>query len=423
MNLTRLILRELAHRRINALLAFLGVVAAAACLTAGMTLLRGHDVETDEILTTAAEKTKARVTELTDDYRKIALELGFNVFILPADSSPSDAVPREMPYDHVKKLAGAGIITIEHLLPSLSASVFWQEQKQQVTLTGIHGEVAIEGKAKGKKKQPLIQPVEPGQIVLGFEVAKQTALKPGDKVALLGEAFTVSKAHPARGTNDDHTVWIDLAAAQKLLGKEGRITAIQAINCLAPNCHPDATGIPSVSQEIAKVLPDTKVVIDMAKARARIDNRVRAMEEAKAAMDAEAARRAELRGQMSAFTSILVPVAIAGCGLWVAVLALTNARERRGEVGILRALGLSAASIIAMFLGKAMVIGLLGAACGFALGIAIGAGFTRVEVTQLVDPLAPRIVLLGVPLLVALASWLPSMLAAQQDPATVLGKD
>lgn len=425
MNLPRLILREILHRKVNTLLALLSVIAAAACLTAGLALLRGHDVQTDEILTQAAAKTKARTEELTNDYRKIALELGFNVFILPAESaatqSPSN-VPAEMDYDHVKKLANANIITIEHLLPSLSVPMFWPEQKLAITLTGIHGEVPIAGKGK-KPKEPLIQPVLPGQVVLGFEVAKKTGLKTGEKVTLLGESFTISASHPARGTNDDHTIWIDLATSQRLLNKPGRITAIQAINCLAPNCHPDATGIPSVTAEIAKVLPDVRVVIDMSKARTRIDSRIRAMEEAKAAMAAQADQRAEIRSQIERLASILVPIVIVGCSIWIGMLALSNARERQGEVGILRALGVSSASILALFLGKSLLIGILGAALGLLVGWAITIGFTRLTPSQLIDPAVIAIALIGAPLLAALASWLPSMLAAQQDPAAVLGKE
>lgn len=425
MNLGHLILREILHRMVNTLLALLGVSAAAACLTAGLALLRGHDVQTDEILTQAAAKTKARTEELTNDYRRIALELGFNVFILPAESAATGApsiVPVEMDYDHVKKLANASIITIEHLLPSLSVPLFWPEQKLAITLTGIHGEVPIAGKGK-KPKEPLIQPVLPGQVVLGYEVAKKTGLKTGENVMLLGEAFTVSGSHPARGTNDDHTLWIDLATSQRLLNKEGRITAIQAINCLAPNCHPDATGIPSVTAEIAKVLPDVRVVIDMSKAKTRIDARVRAMEEAKAALAAQADQRAEIRSQIERLASILVPVVIAGCSIWIAMLALSNARERQGEVGILRALGVSTGSILALFLGRSLLIGLLGAGLGLLAGWAVSIGLTRLSPAQLIDPAVVAIALLGAPLLTTLASWLPAMSAAQQDPAAVLGKE
>ncbi len=449
MNLSHLILREMLHRKVNTLLSFVSVVAAVACLVAGLTLLRGHDLETDRILTDMAQQSKAqlaalraetemRTNQLLDDYRKIVLELGFNVFILPKEANLAQGAPgavgssaAQMPYEFVRKLADADIITIEHLLPSLSAPVFWKEQKAQITLTGIHGEVAKAGK---KAKKPLIQPVEPGQIVLGYSVATQHQFKPGDKIALLDESFTVTRVHDFRGTSDDHTVWIDLKQAQKMLGKDGVITAIQAINCLAPNCHPDATGIPSVTQEIAKVLPQTQVIIDMGKAKTRIDARQRAAAEARAALEQEdrrgsdamrqeTSRRAQLRGEMEGFASVLIPIVILGCGLWIGLLAMNNARERRGEIGILRALGLGSAAILKMFLGKAVIIGLAGAALGYGTGLAAGAVFSASDTRQLADASLPLAVLIAAPLLATLAAWLPAMLAAQQDPATVLGAE
>lgn len=394
MRTPHLILREIAHRKVNALLMLLGVVAAVGCLIAAVTLLRWHDGQTD-----------ARTQELTDDYRKIVLTLGFNVFIVPKESQ-GGRVDADMPQQYVDSLANADIITIDHLLPSLSADLFWQERKTQVTLTGIHGEVAIAGK---KRKRPLIQPVEKDQIVLGHKIAEKTKLKKGEKTELLGQTFTVSKVHEFRGTADDYTAWIDLSQAQQLLNKPGRITAIQAINCLAPNCHPDATGIPTVTQEIARVLPATDVIIDMGKARTRIDARTRAATESQAA-----------KAQAERIAAILVPLVIVAAAVWIGLLALTNVRDRRAEIGVLRALGVRSRGILTLFLGKAIAIGLIGAVIGYAAGLGAGSGLVGASVADLIDPIAALAVLIAAPLIAALAAWLPAMIAAQQDPAAVL---
>jgi ABC-type lipoprotein release transport system permease subunit len=442
-SITRLILRELSRRKVNAALSLVSVIAAVTCLTAALAILRGHDVRTDEILARMQAQSQQHLdalraaTEqsnaaLLEEYRKIVLELGFNVFIVPKRAANADpgAAPPQMPYDYVQRLANADILTIEHLLPSLSLPVYWQEQKQHITLTGIHGEVAIAGK---KRKKPLIQPVEPGQIVLGAALAKDTGLKRGDAVTLLGLPLTVSLVHPVRGTQDDRTAWIDLKQAQQLLNKDGVITGIQAINCLAPNCHPDATGIPSVTAEITNVLPDTQVIIDMAKAKTRIDARQAAAAHAKAALEKEDARaagalalerqrRSEIRGQIEQFAAVLIPVMVVAAALAIGLLTFMNTRERRGEVGILRALGVSSAGVLAMFLGKAVTLGLAGAVAGYGLGVAVGAAVSEADLSRLIDPIGPVLILILAPLLAAVASWLPSMHAAQQDPAMVLSE-
>ena len=69
---------------------------------------------------------------------------------------------------------------------------------------------------------------------------------------------------------------------------------------------------------------------------------------------------------------MLVPVVMVGSGVWIGLLALANVRDRRGEIGILRALGLRSRQILLIFLGKAVAIGLAGACLGYAAGRVIG---------------------------------------------------
>ncbi len=427
MTIPRLILRELFYRRVNSLLGLLAMIAAVACLVGTMAVLRGHDVQTGRILDVQQAEIEKASKQLGDDYRKIVLKLGFNVFIVPDDVDPDKLHEaglggKEMPQEYVHQLANAGILTIDHLLPSLSASIVWPEQNNaQVILTGIRGEVAVAGK---KRKRPLIQPVEPGEIVLGAKVAERLGLKEGDQTKLLGRDVKVAKVEQqVRGTNNDNTVWIDLTAAQELLKKEGKITAIQAINCLAPHCHPDESGIPAIDEEVARVLPDTQVLIDMGKARTRIEARKRAAAEATANLEREKKTRGEIKGQLVRFSSILVPLVIVGAGVWIALMLLINLRERRGEIGILRALGVKAKAILAVFLGKALVLGIGGAVLGSVVGLLIGMTYTDMALGELVEPTSLVLVFFAAPLLAIIASWIPAMLAAQQDPAVVLSEE
>jgi putative ABC transport system permease protein len=430
MSIWRLILREFAYRKLTALLALFSVAAAAACLVGSLLVLRAHDLQTDAITASMQADTQARMKQLEEDFRKILLKQGFNVFILPKGARAVDAYDEnfgqaEMPEAYADKLANSGIITINHLLPSLSKRVHWPQQGMKIVLTGIRGEVAAGGR---QRNQPLIQQVKPGQAVLGFAAAKQANLNPGDTIDLLGRKLTVAAVHPFRGTSDDITVWIELAEAQRLLEKPGKINAIQAINCLAERCHPDATGIPAVNEEIVRVLPDTQVMIDMSKANLRIDARGRAAEEARQAMADVQQRRGDLRAQIAQVTSLLSPVAIMAAGLWIALLMLGNVRQRAGEIGVLRAIGVRGRQIMFLFLGKALVVGLLGAVAGCAAGIGIAAAWCRaggveVGMASLVQPATIALIAAAAPLVAVLASWPPALLAARQDPAAVLSEE
>lgn len=236
------------------------------------------------------------------------LELGFNVFIVPEGVEPDQVYQaglagHDMLEQYAQRLSEAELLTVNHVLPSLSAPLFWPEEKTSIVLTGIRGEIALAGRKRGV---PLIQTVEPGQIALGYEVANRVEAEVGDELTLLDQQFEVIRIHNARGNQDDNTAGIHLATAQGLLDKPGRITGLQAINCLAPQCYPDETGIPAVNEEISKILPGTRTLVDMGKARTRIDARKRAAAEAQAALDQEVARRSQIREQIDQFASILV---------------------------------------------------------------------------------------------------------------------
>ena len=71
---------------------------------------------------------------------------------------------------------------------------------------------------------------------------------------------------------------------------------------------------------------------------------------------------------LESLAGVITPVVVLACAVWVGLLALLNVRERRTEIGVLRAIGKGSGRIAALFLGKAVLLGLAGAAIGFPLG-------------------------------------------------------
>jgi putative ABC transport system permease protein len=230
----------------------------------------------------------------------------------------------------------------------------------------------------------------------------------------MGRKFVVTKVNPERGNKDDITVWISLAEAQALMGKPGQINAILALDCTCDTV--DRLG--RIRAEIARILPDTQVIEFASQAVARAEARQRAAAEAAAAVEGERAGRAKLRAEKESFAAVLVPVALVGAALWIGFLAFGNVRERAVEIGILRAIGLRTGQVLVLFLVRALVTGLVGAALGFGVGVLVTA--PAMPAFQL--PWLP-VVLVAAPVLAALASWLPAMFAVRQDPAEVLSKE
>ena len=116
----------------------------------------------------------------------------------------------------------------------------------------------------------------------------------------------------------------------------------------------------------------------------------------------------------------------------VGLLSLANVRQRRPEIGILRALGMRSSQILRVFLAKAALVGAMGAVLGYLLGF-----FAAVVIqSQWHDEIASRpgvqvlfilplmlAVLLLTPLLTVMAGWLPALVAATQDPASILHEE
>ena len=419
MDIWRLVTREVRHRKLTFALAVLSVLIAVGVLVAELTLLRGHDLRTEQILADKQAEAQARLLKLEDDYRRIMKELGFNILILPEGQKLNDFwdqgyATKTMPEEYVRKLADSRIMSIQHLLPMLEQKVDWPEQNRKIILIGIRGEVPL---LHRDPKRPILVAVAPGSIVLGYELWHSLDIKVGDTTILRGKSFTVSKCHEERGSTDDITAWIDLSQAQQLLGKQGRINVIQALKCHCPGVD-----LSSIRADIGRFLPGTQVLELANEATVRAQARDRARIEHEQAIAAEMAARRHLRRTREDFAAYLVPLVIIGCCVWIGLLMLSNVRERRGEIGILRAVGLQSRQVFSIFLIKATLVGLLGSCLGYFVGFVVGAAWANLRSSSvgLFSPSLFLLVLMASPLLCVIASLVPARIAAQQDPAEVL---
>jgi hypothetical protein len=418
MSVWRLILCEIAYRRLPFALALLAVAAAVGSVAAITAALRAYDVHTEQLIAERQAQVDDDMRRLEDEYRKITKDLGFNLRILHADQDPAELYRNHyathyLPDDYADKLARAKVVTVNHLLPILHEYVLWQELGQQVHVVGTRGEIPIVG---ADKKKPLLEAVPKNGIVLGAAVAKQLKKKAGEQVAFNGKPLTIKRVRDAEGTENDITVWMNLAQAQDLLGKPGKINAILALEC---NCEADR--VDRVREEIASVLPNTQVV----ELSVIAEGRARARNEAKATARAQVAKvkkeREDLRAGRTSLAAVLLPVVLLASTLWLGGLTFGNVRDRRGEIGILRAVGVPAWKVAALVLGRALLVGLAGAVLGYAAGLVLGglwaddgAGFEWPEIGWEAALLA------AAPLWCAVCALMPALLAARQDPAAVL---
>ncbi len=407
MNIYSLVWSEIIHRKLNFVIALTATTVAVASCVAISTMWDIYRV-----------RTASKVAALDDEIRKITKDMGFNITILPkdqnlADFHASDFADKTMPLEFVQRLAESpDIVTINHLRPALIRKVNWPERNREILLMGVSGVVPF---AHRDPKKPLELPVPAGTMNVGHQLARELGLREGDTVPFMDRGFKVGKVFDERGTKDDVTVWIDLEAAQELLQMPGQINMIQALEC---NCG-SIDRLADIQREISGLLGNEVQIIEL---KTKAIARAKAREGVRLAGEATVARLTRLAKR-------LLPLLTIAAGVIVGLLSLSNVRERRGEIGVLRTIGLRSRQILALFLTKAALLGFLGGLCGYLIGLSVGGVWGGESATDeavdvvLFQPGLLAAAILITPLLVIAASWLPAVIAATQDPAVVLREE
>lgn len=382
---------ELRHRWLSALLGVFSVALAVAAVDVFVLLGRAAENET----------------------RIVQRDIGLNVLILPAETDLGAYYAKgfsdhSFPAEYLERLSDQEVAN--RLVPMLrvretvrtgDGAGAPEGAGLEVMLTGIGAEVFKDGL---RKRAVFGMELARDEVVIGGEVARVLGIGRGDSLEILGERFRVKRALTAAGTEEDVTVYANLNSVQRLLKLEGRINEIQAIEC---HCDADvADPLAHLRSQLEQLLPGTRVMRRAALADARRSQRI-------------AAER---------LVSVATPGAVLIAGLLVAALAWLNTRERRAELGILRTLGASSASVTGFVLGRTVILGVLGAVLGSAAGLVLATQLIA-HIYSVAKPppteagLAWALALVAAPLCAASAALFPIAWAVSADPAEVLCGD
>lgn len=379
MSLPRLVLSEIRYRFLSFLLGTLAVAAAVGLFIGLATTGRASFEET----------------------KRLMRNLGFNVLVLPGETDmvefwATNEPKGDMPESYVHKLAQTPDMGADHYVAMLQKKV--KSHGVEVLLTGILPEYTA---VDAPSKAPMGYKLERGKCYLGHAVAKKLGARPKDTIEILGKKLTVERVLLEDGSTEDARVYTHLHDAQDMLGMKGRINTLQALDCLC-----DGGALEVLRAKITRILPDTHVTEMRNIAEARIDT----------------------RRMVKDYAEIILGFALVLCAAWLGFLSALNVRERRREIGILRALGFRSEHVAALVFARAAMMGLVGAALGFVLGTALSFHFgpelfkfTFKSMKPAYDLLAPS--LIAAPLIAALAAFLPALVAVIQDPAVVLTEE
>ncbi|MFW5871186.1 MAG: ABC transporter permease [Verrucomicrobiota bacterium] len=430
MNIASILFKEIRYRKRNFFWGVIAVMTAIGVINGAITIMNINRLVAEAAIEKKIAAAEKEMKILWDDMRRATLKLSFNLAILPEDTDlkqwhMSGESDHYMPEDYAHKIASSKILTVRHLLPVLQKRVLWPETGRTIILVGSRGEVPHQHKSP---KAPLQQAVPEGKIVLGNELQKISGAKEGDNIELMGRSFTVHKIHDKRGSRDDITAWIPLAAAQEMLDKEGKINAIQALECLCSGL----IELPDLRKDLKNLLPGIQVYEQGSKVIARAEARGRAEEEAKALIEREKEHRARLGRERQRSVAVLVPVVILAAAVWIGMLGYSNVKERIAEIAVLRAVGTGYFKVIALFLFKSLLFGLTGGTIGYFVGVVGGslAGTVLKEGLESLPEWTSWLSwagfagsVLAAAMLAVLASWLPAFWATRVDPAEILWEE
>ena len=388
MNTIKLIFKEICHSRYNFVLSLMAVTTGVALFVAFFTTTLASDLET----------------------KKIMLDLGQNLRVIPRhtnmgfyyDQGFSDQV---MPQDYLSNFVNSSGLVYTHLTATLQKKIDWQTSK--IIIMGVLPEVFPQG---GKKKDmPTTYSIKPGHAHVGYLIAEQYSVHKGDILDIAGHPLIVENTL-AKSPNDDRDnirIFMHLGDAQMILGLPEKINEIKALECLCLVEGPEGDESMDLEQlardELAVLLPDADVLLS------------RGISDV----------RQKQRAMIQKYAAFVIPALCLALGLCLAILTLLNVRQRRQEIGIMRALGYGTVKISALLLGKFVVIGLAAAAVGFYGGTALAAHVGPDIFPITANAIRPdyglfQRALAGAVAFSIVSAFIPVMMAVSADPAKTL---
>jgi putative ABC transport system permease protein len=184
-------------------------------------------------------------------------------------------------------------------------------------------------------------PKTDGELLLGSQAANLLQVMSGETIEIRGERFKVSGVLDQTGSQDDSLIFARLGKAQKLLGKEGRITLVE-VAALCSGCP-----IGDMVVQIAEQLPDARV----SAIQQVVESRLHALD------------------QFRRFAYAIAGVVVFIGSLIVFVTMMGSVNERTTEIGVFRAIGFRRSHIMRIILLEAALVSLLAGILGYAAGM------------------------------------------------------
>jgi putative ABC transport system permease protein len=189
--------------------------------------------------------------------------------------------------------------------------------------------------------------------IVGTDLATKNSLKVGSTFTAWGKTITVVGIYDAGSTFANADVLMPLATVQKLAGATNQITGATVV----------VNNINNVTAASAAITKKLGTAADVTSTQATVQ-----------------AQLAPLNSVKTISTYTLIG-AVIGAALILLLSMLMIVRERRREIGVLKALGATNRSVVWQFISESTTFTVLGAVVGFVVGILISSPITSALVS------------------------------------------
>lgn len=289
----------------------------------------------------------------------------------PVEMDVAEGVRRASPFVHSASFQLYGTVSLRRI---------------SVEITGVEPENMTGYRLYG------VLPLKDDEAMVGVNLREALAVKQGDRIRFDGSTVDLTvTAFFEKGPDDDGTVVMPLAGAQRLLGQKG-VSAVLV--------NADSGRLREVEQAVRERWPslDVKTLRQVAVAEERILGRIQLL--------------------MLLVTGVVLFSSIVALGSAMAA----NVIERKAEIGLMKAIGATGSDIRRFFMTEAALAGFAGSLAGYLVGTLAAEAVSRTAFGSFVPlnaAVVPGALVLGIAIAL-LATYVPVREAMKVDPAQIL---
>jgi putative ABC transport system permease protein len=199
-----------------------------------------------------------------------------------------------------------------------------------------------------------LQVGDSGVVVLSENNSVFFGVGAGDTVSILGEDFTVVGIHGSSSVSDLTTLYMNLSDAQTITNNTGKVTSLKVF----------AASSDAVTQ-IANDISTLHTELTVTTSQDRLEQLTQLQSGYSSAL--ESAQNSIAQTESTALEEIIVVVV--ATSLIVLFVMLYTVRERTKEIGTLKAIGFSNATVMGQFMLEGVLLSLIAGVVGVVIGV------------------------------------------------------